>query len=50
MLNFYFIPSNFRVLYVNTISLGFDTYFSYITHKAKREKKVLGVVRNNSTQ
>ena len=28
--NFYFIPTKYRVLYDNTVSLGFDFYYSYV--------------------
>ena len=32
LLNFYLLPTRFRVLYDNTISLGFDVYTSYVKH------------------
>lgn len=31
-INFYFLPTKFRVLYDNTISFGYDIYTSYVTH------------------
>jgi protein Mpv17 len=40
LINFYFLPTRFRLLYDSTISLGFDTYFSYVTHKDQRENKI----------
>jgi protein Mpv17 len=33
IINFYLLPTRFRVLYDNTISLGYDVYTSYVTHK-----------------
>lgn len=31
-INFYFLPTKFRVLYDNTVSFGYDIYTSYVTH------------------
>lgn len=31
-INFYFLPTKFRVLYDNTVSFGYDIYSSYVTH------------------
>lgn len=32
IINFYMLPTRFRVLYDNTISLGYDVYTSYVKH------------------
>lgn len=32
IINFYFLPTRFRVLYDNTISLGYDVYSSQVKH------------------
>ncbi|XP_057331093.1 mpv17-like protein 2 isoform X2 [Microplitis mediator] len=33
IINFYFLPTRFRVLYDSTISLGYDIYTSQVKHK-----------------
>ncbi|XP_041986777.1 mpv17-like protein 2 [Aricia agestis] len=33
VINFYFLPTRFRVLYDNTISLGYDVYTSQVKHR-----------------
>ncbi|XP_012227752.1 mpv17-like protein 2 isoform X2 [Linepithema humile] len=32
VINFYFLPTRYRVLYDNTISLGYDVYTSHVKH------------------
>ncbi|GLV44777.1 uncharacterized protein CBL_14652 [Carabus blaptoides fortunei] len=32
VINFYILPTRYRVLYDNTISLGYDVYTSYVKH------------------
>jgi protein Mpv17 len=37
IINFYLLPTRFRVLYDNTISLGYDIYTSYVAHELPLE-------------
>ncbi len=41
--NFYFLPTRFRVVFDNLVSLGFDTYTSYVKHTpSNREVALFG--------
>lgn len=40
VINFYVLPTRFRVLYDNTISLGYDVYTSYVAHEIPLEDEV----------
>ncbi|EZA59632.1 hypothetical protein DMN91_005422 [Ooceraea biroi] len=35
VVNFYFLPTRYRVLYDNTISLGYDIYTSHVKHDTR---------------
>lgn len=37
-INFYFLPTKYRVLYDNTISLGYDVYTSHVANSDKHSK------------
>lgn len=39
VINFYFLPTRFRVLYDSTISLGYDIYTSQVKHLNKNKVK-----------
>ncbi|KAG7295953.1 hypothetical protein JYU34_021043 [Plutella xylostella] len=41
IINFYFLPTRFRVLYDNTISLGYDVYTSKVKNSAPTKTKPL---------
>ncbi|KAJ9581662.1 hypothetical protein L9F63_023161 [Diploptera punctata] len=39
IINFYLLPTKYRVLYDNTISLGYDVYTSYVAHDNSLDDK-----------
>jgi len=40
LINFFFLPTRYRVLYDNTISLGYDVYTSYVKHEIPCESDI----------
>lgn len=51
VINFYFLPTRFRVLYDNTISLGYDIYTSQVKHgktlKSVTKESLNGTVKDS---
>lgn len=43
IINFYFLPTRFRVLYDNTISLGYDIYTSQVKHSKQSKTMTLEI-------
>ena len=38
--NFYFLPTRYRVAFDNVVSLGFDTYTSHVKHSPAAKEEI----------
>lgn len=43
LINFYFLPTKFRVIYDNTISLGYDIYTSRVKHSSRYNEAISAI-------
>lgn len=48
IINFYFLPTRFRVAYDNSISLGYDIYTSHVKHSRYKAKEKETVQKDDS--